>query len=221
MFELHENLSVSVEMLYDSPVYQIDNFYKYPDEIVSYIMSENPPLHRRAFIDNFQSYNGTLFEDRRHVINNDEVVHVYEFLSRICCQNYTETSVITNVTRFFKNPFNDFQENVWWPHNDSGYNGIVFLTKDDTSNGTNLYENEDPLKRPCPFPEHLYPWQSKKKYKIIKTIQPKYNRVVLFDGHQFLHGMNICDESFFYDRFRVNQVFFFDSQHISWPSWSK
>jgi hypothetical protein len=46
------------------------------------------------------------------------------------------------------------------------------------------------------------------KYKIIKTIQSKYNRLVLFDGKRFLHNMAINNDAFFYQK-RMNLATFF------------
>jgi hypothetical protein len=61
--------------------------------------------------------------------------------------------------------------------------------------------------------EHVLPWKSKDKYKIIKSFMPKYNRLVLFDGFKFIHGMNICNDNYFDEGYRFNQVFFF-KQHF-------
>ena len=52
--------------------------------------------------------------------------------------------------------------------------------------------------------------ETKKKYKIIKTLEPKYNRLVLFDGDEFPHGMNIVNDMYFSNEYRNNQVFFFE-----------
>jgi hypothetical protein len=80
----------------------------------------------------------------------------------------------------------------------------------DISSGTNLYENIIPEKHLDGF-EHYIPWRSKTNYKLIKTILPKYNRLVLFDAKKFLHGMNICNDDYFENHYRFNQVFFFES----------
>ena len=44
-----------------------------------------------------------------------------------------------------------------------------------------------------------------------ETIKIKniYNRLVLFDGDKFIHGMNIVNDRYFSDEYRCNQVFFF------------
>jgi hypothetical protein len=58
------------------------------------------------------------------------------------------------------------------------------------------------------MPEHYAPWRLKTKYKIIKQLQGKFNRLIMFDGAKFLHGMDISTDDFFKVR-RINQVLFF------------
>ena len=59
--------------------------------------------------------------------------------------------------------------------------------------------------------EHYAPWRSKDEFELIKHLEPKYNRLVFFDGYKFPHGMNICTDRYFGEEYRKNQVFFFDS----------
>ena len=49
---------------------------------------------------------------------------------------------------------------------------------------------------------------------MIKSLPPKYNRLVLFDGYKFPHGMNIVNNHYFSDEYRINQVFFFDDPNF-------
>ena len=51
---------------------------------------------------------------------------------------------------------------------------------------------------------------NKKDFIVLKTLEPKYNRFVFFDGYRFPHGMNICTDRYFGQEYRKNQVFFFD-----------
>ena len=94
-------------------------------------------------------------------------------------------------------------------HQDPGYNGIVYLNKDDTESGTNLYENLCPEEEPPYCPEHYQPWRPKSSFRVVESLKPKYNRLVLFDGFRFPHGMNIVNNDYFGEEFRMNQVFFF------------
>ena len=43
-----------------------------------------------------------------------------------------------------------------------------------------------------------------------QLVPAKYNRLVLYDGMRFLHGMNICNDDYFGEEYRVNQVYFFE-----------
>ena len=135
---------------------------------------------------------------------------VYKYLSMICGQKVLSDDRIglTNQIKFFKHDFNNFKDNYWHPHGDWGYNGLVYLNKGDDTCGTNLYkqlqDDRNQIGR-----EHLEPWRPKERYEIIKTIKPKFNRCVLFDGGKFLHGMHIPNDMYFGEEYRFNQVFFF------------
>ena len=48
-------------------------------------------------------------------------------------------------------------------------------------------------------PTGAQPWVSKKRVKLLKTLKPKYNRMVLFDGAYFPHSPAIEDERYFVD----------------------
>ena len=84
----------------------------------------------------------------------------------------------------------------------------MVLSHDD-HNGTNIYDivnRKELIDRPDD--EHRQPWRDMHNYKVMKELIPKYNRMVLFDG-TFPHGMNITNDRFFNDDYRLNQVFFF------------
>ena len=112
---------------------------------------------------------------------------------------------MTNQTRFCKIDFNDYRNNYWYPHQDEGFNGIIYFNKD-CECGTNLYENISDEESEN---EHFKPWRSREHYRFLKHIEPKYNKLVLFDGFKFLHGMNIINDRYFSKEYRKNQVFFF------------
>ena len=124
----------------------------------------------------------------------------------MCGQGYQGAEVVTNCTRFKRHDFNDYENCHWWPHRDGGYNGIVYFNDDD-KHGTCFYQE---LVEKPEMPEHYQPWGAKKDFIVLKTLEPKYNRFVFFDGYRFPHGMNICTNRYFGAEYRKNQVFFFD-----------
>ena len=206
MFELNDNLEIKKEIFRGSIIYTIDDFYKYPLEVENYLFGEPDkiPLHKRY---EKPSFNNVYFEDRRHDSeDNLDLKKVYDFLSGLCGQGYEAPDIVTNCSRFKKHEFNDYKNYYWWPHTDGGYNGIVYFN-DDNKNGTCFYD--ELVDRPA-MPEHYQPWGEKKDFIVIKTLEPKYNRFVFFDGYNFPHGMNICTDRYFGEEYRKNQVFFFD-----------
>ena len=202
MFRLNNRLQIKQETLQESVIYYIDNFYLHPEKVEEYIFDKDTPLHK---IEQKPSYNNIHFEDRR-LIKEDERLHsVVDFLSQICNQKPETHCIVTNMQRFFANDFNDYKNYVWWPHQDNGYNGIVYFSDEC---GTNLYSTDTTDELPN-APEHYKPWRLREKYKILKTIEPKYNRLVLFDGFKFPHGVDICSDRYYGEEYRKNQVFFF------------
>ena len=209
MFELNDKLVIKKEYLLDSIIYTIDNFYKNPDIINNFLFKNPAPLHKE-----YQSgptYNNILFEDRRLEVYDSRLRPVVNFLSNLISRKPISYDIITNQARFYKNDFNDYKNCVWWPHQDEGYNGIVYFNKNDSECGTSLYsEITDEIYFMDNINEHEAPWRPKEKYKMIKTLEPKYNRLVLFDGDEFPHGMNIVNDVYFSNEYRNNQVFFFE-----------
>ena len=209
MFELSDNIKVDTEIFQGSKIFTIDNFYKNPDEISNYLFQNLAPLHKQY--DN-PTYNNVLFEDRRLRKRDGRLESVINFLSELSSQKPLIYDITTNQSRFYKHDFNDYKNCIWWPHVDEGYNGIVYFNKNDTECGTNLYSQDIDASEMNDYnsiPEHFAPWRQKEKYEKIKTLIPKYNRLVLFDGYKFPHGMNVINDRYFSDEYRINQVFFF------------
>ena len=143
--------------------------------------------------------------------NNTECVNMYD---RMLKEDFdkdklssTEKKVYMTCRKYIM--FNDYKNNYWWPHLDRGYNAIVYLNTNDYVSGTNLYENLNLDEEPLNCPEHFTPWRNKNNFRLVKTLMPRYNRLVLFDGLKFHHGMNICNDDYFHESYRFNQVFFF------------
>lgn len=209
MFNISKNIEIKTKFVENSTIYIIDNFYQNPDEILNLFLNIDPIVWKE---NEKPSYNQIYFDDRRHTLKSQKIKKVYYFLSQICNQPVTNNNddlILTNCIKFQNSNFNDYKNNYWWPHIDSGYTGILYLNKLDHESGTNLYKNLNPNKEPPNVPEHYQPWRKKSNYELIYSIVPKYNRMVLFDGLKFPHGMNICNNDYFGEICRINQVFFF------------
>tara|TARA_Y100000114_G_C11638784_1_gene268157 strand:- start:30 stop:686 length:657 start_codon:yes stop_codon:yes gene_type:complete len=209
MFEISENLVIDVEIFQNSKIFIIDNFYKNPDVIFKYLFETPAPLFKN---EDYPSYNGILFEDRRLKKYDPRLNPVVDFLSLIVSEKPMEYKITTNQARFYKNDFNNYKNHIWWPHLDEGYNGIVYFNKNDTECGTNLYSqitDRGEIDDYHNIPEHSAPWRREEKYEKLKTLIPKFNRLILFDGYKFPHGMNIVNDAYFSEEYRCNQIFFF------------
>ena len=204
MFKLNNRLQVKQETLQESVIYYIDNFYLHPKEVEEYLFDKDTPLHK---IEQKPSYNNIHFEDRRLIKEDERLRSVVDFISQICNQKPETYCIVTNMQRFSDNDFNDYKNYVWWPHQDNGYNGIVYFSDEC---GTNLYSTDTTDELPN-APEHYKPWRLRENYKILKTLKPKYNRLVLFDGFKFPHGVDICSHRYYGEEYRKNQVFFFQN----------
>ena len=211
MFELNDKLEIQEERVEGSKAFVIDNFYKNPDALVDYLKSIHAPLHKPG---EAGSLNQIAFEDRRHQFHDPRVQEPQRFLRFLISQEPSfPTEVLTNLTRFLNKNQNDYENHIWWPHLDKGYNGIVYLNKDDEECGTNLYRILNRYDIKPEMSEHGDSWRKKEHYSVIKSFKPKYNRLVLFDGRKFPHAMNICSDRYFGEEFRINQVFFFDEEN--------
>ena len=203
MFELNSDLDIKEEILLGSKIFTIDNFYKNPDEVYDFLFNREVPLWK---IEEKPSFNTIHFIDKRLIEYDERLLPVIGFLSYLCNQDAESHDIVTNMQRFFKHDFNDYKNCHWWPHQDSGYNGIVYFNKDDNTSGTNLYSVKKQYNMTL---EHVEPWRPKENFKILKTLEPEYNRRVFFDGLKFLHGANFPDNRYFDEEYRTNQVFFF------------
>jgi hypothetical protein len=208
IYEINPIDQIKSEEYFKTTIYTVDNFFKSPELIVESLVEENAPLWKA---EEKPSYNGTHFYDRRHFVVNDYLIPVHDALAKVCGGKPRQSfnnRFSTNFCKLVDHPFNDYKNNYWWPHYDSpGYTAIVYLN-DITTAGTNLYvgigDNVEPDNH-----EHYAPWKSKSKYYRAKMLEAKYNRLVIFDGGSFLHGMAIEDDTFFNTE-RMNLVMFLD-----------
>ena len=204
MFELNDELKIEKELFLDTTIYTIDNFYKNPLEVHDYLFSNPPSLWK---INERPSCNGLHFEDRRLIKTDERLKNVIDFLSNLVSQKPSSYNIVTNQVRFNRHQFNDIDNCHWWPHTDHGYNGIVYFNEDSV-NGTNIYYQ---INKQDMITEHYRPWRLKSDFEVLKHLEPRYNRLIFFDGYKFPHGMNIENKKYFSEEYRKNQVFFFEN----------
>ena len=208
MFEINPNIEIKKEELLGTTIFVIENFYEKPEEVFDLLFNREIPYWK---IDEKPTTNGVYYEDRRTTEYNYSLKKVYEFLKGLCGQTYYQPEIVTNVTKFYKDDYNDWKNCIWWPHRDSGYNGIVFFSDEC---GTNLYSPDYEKDAVKLAHEHKHPWVKKGEYTVLKTLEPKFNKLVFFDGLKFPHGMDVSSDRYF-DEYRYNQVFFFDHPRIA------
>lgn len=203
LFDINDLKNLVVEEFCGSKIYIMDDFYKHPEEVLSLLYNVKPNIWKEK---ETPSFNTIYFDDLRHNFDDNRLLPVTKALSSICNEYSPQpTRVVTNITRFKDKNFNDFKNNYWWPHCDLGYTALIYLNTF-TYPGTNIYE---PIEQDdWDTIEHYEPWRPKSKYKIIKTIEARFNRLVMFDGRKFFHGMNVSDDKFF-NSTRINQAIFF------------
>ena len=215
IFEFNHDPPV-IEEFMGSKIYYIDNFFKDPDNVVKFLEKSPVLFHKPRIKEGFENLNGINFYDMRHEMNLSDFSPVVKYLSEMCGQKvaFDKDLLQTNMIRFKNMPFNDYKNNYWHPHTDLGYTGLIYLNKGDEQNGTNFYEPTDSFYNPNDNEgEHATPWKSKDEWLLLKTIKPRYNRCILFNGLIY-HGMNIENERYFVNEFRKNISVFFKADKI-------
>lgn len=221
------NTEVQTYDLLGTKMYIVDNIYKYPDKVARYLFSRETSWHK---VGEPWSLNGKEFEDRRLFAYDNQAVPLFWFCSKLAGQHLYREHIQTNVMRWKDNEFNaKYKTHYWWAHIDDGYNGIVYFNQGSDLNGTNIYHPKafktkwfsEMLKNDDGEgdKEHVTPWIKKSKLEVVHHIEPKYNRLVLFDGSKLPHGCAVNDKRYFtkdlhkkahWENYRVNQVFFLD-----------
>lgn len=207
IFEINKNSMITPFEIDGSIFYFQDEFYKNPKQVLDFILKHTPKLWKDW---QTPSYNGIYFEDYRHQIEVPEIKTPFSYVSNICKKSPLHVKLITNMMRFKKEKFNDYENNYWWPHLDRGYTAIIYLNPFNCY-GTNIYDTTGEDSSMATENEHFAPWRSKEKWEVKATILAKFNRMVLFDASKFYHGANISNDMFFNKIFRLNQVMFFES----------
>lgn len=205
ILDFNNDHKIKRQRIFGSDIFTIDKFYKNPRKLKKWILSHKVSLHKNKE----SGYNGIHFNDMRHEIYHPNMNFVSGYISSICKKNpseYSRNTIITNLFNFKKNNFNDYKNNYWHPHKDSGYTAIIYFDRSDT----NLYTCLDPIaeKNVSDIAEHQEPWRPKKCWGKIATLHGRFNRLILFDGSKFFHGADISSEKYIKNT-RMNQVLFF------------
>jgi hypothetical protein len=207
IFETNDLSQIKVDRIMGEPVYTMDHFYRNPEKVISWIQTHEAELWKKH---QTPTYNGVKFFDMRHTLECPGLVGIQKKLSALVRQEPLNPGVLTtNQSRFIRDGFNDFKNNYWWPHLDNGYTALIYLNRE-TFPGTNLYEPSDDSYEGVT--EHLAPWRSKEKWKLMGNFEASYNRLVLFNASELFHGMAVDNDLFFGDKFRLNQAIFFDAE---------
>lgn len=233
-FELNPNQSIQYGMIEpEVPYAYIDDFFLNPDEVITLLHHIAPNFHKEGGTSNnsmdngvqrpqeveedrahMKNYNGEYFADMRHEFYSDKILPAYEHLHHVLLGMGIKQvpcdrrAVISNCFVFKKHPFNTYDKSYWWPHKDAGYSVLVYLNREDNT-GTNIYKCLEPDYEGEDVREHEQPWRPKEHYNKIFTLEPKFNRAVIFNGEKYHHGMNIHDDLFAGSEPRINLGFFF------------
>lgn len=234
-FEINRNQLIQYGMLEETPYAIIDDFFSTPDDVITLLHHISPNFHKEGGTSNSsldngvgerpvieekptgkKNYNGEMFKDMRHEFYSDMVLPAYEHIFNVL--KYMgihqipadRRAVISNCFTFKRDPFNDFENNYWWPHRDHGYSALVYLNHNDNT-GTNVYkclepDYEDDVR------EHEEPWRPKERYEKILNFEPAFNRCILFNAGKYHHGMHVENwrfEDTLENDTRMNLGFFF------------
>lgn len=202
IFEIRNDLEVKSEKFRDTTIYYVDNFYKRPREVVQWLYQQPADYWKWG---EEGSKNGIHFDDFRHIIEIKELIPVYDYVVKLrggCKWNIPE--FLSNMTLFYKDGYNNYKDNYWYPHLDHGFTTIIYLNENDCS-GTNLYSKIKDF--PVRLREHAEPWRSHEYWKREKCLTSVFNRLVSFEGDKIYHGMALDSDRFF-DEYRINQVMF-------------
>ena len=183
------------------------NFYKNPQKILNIINKTKIYTHKP----DCHSYNNKLFLDQRHEGYEEginEIVNFFELLANQKC-NHKKRNLLTNYQLWKDKKFNNYKDNYWWPHYDEGFTLLIYLNKNNSKNGLNIYEDTPYTKEQLKNHEHVKPWHNKNNFKLLKSIQTPFNTAIFFNAKKLLHGCAVNNEKNFKE-FRLNQAIFFE-----------
>jgi hypothetical protein len=211
MYELSENLEVNVEPFQDSFIYTIDNFFKDPYKILSF-MKEAPHTMWQGFTS--PNHNGKYYKYKKIFHHNTLIYPVIDLMMPYFQKGEIQhRGFVLSDYYLFDNEYNDYQNKYFWPHKDFGWTGVVYLNHYEGP-GTNMYrEKENVIRDNLVVSESESAWLDKSLYTLEKPLMSKFNRCVFFDAFKFHHNMAVDDRTWFNEH-RYNVVIHFKHGEI-------
>lgn len=200
MWKLNMEAEVKTIELHGSKIWIIDDVLEEPDLLARFLFARTTaPLQGSPW-----ESNQKLYFKGRYFDFADKAAPIVWLAQNLCKQTIDFYGGFkTNVEGWLDCEDNDYKNYYWFPHIDNGYNCILYLNDNgDTENGTNLYHpkhtQEQWFKDIMDNPRGSDPWISKEKFELVHHLEPKYNRLVLFDGNKFPHGSAVNNKQYFY-----------------------
>tara|TARA_B100000497_G_scaffold44713_1_gene51829 strand:+ start:456 stop:1238 length:783 start_codon:yes stop_codon:yes gene_type:complete len=223
----HENLTITREFVKDREVIVIDNFYKFPHDIIRYYHTANKIVTPTY-------YPGTRVQlipkiKNPHIEDFWKLMHTKHFVTNprewkktglpdIIISKYNDTYDTDDI----KHEYIQATANPHWDTVPDGtYNmfvGVCYLSKKNHG-GTGIYKNRElnffstnQINLELLNEKKIFPYEKKRvinkscdKFELLKLLPMKFNRLVLYDG-DLLHSMYIEDPEFFkhIDRITTN-----------------
>ena len=197
--------SIRTYYLKNSPIYIVDNFYSNPSEILNILQSNSPTVLHKT---DKATKNTVEYDDLRHEIPCSFMNILSMSISNIHGQNPISKDLLYSNLWKSHVPI-PYETHYYYPHRDVGYTCLIYLNDyGEEYPGTNIYEPNCDVEEYLTREQHIHPWASKDEWNLIYTIPAKYNRLVIFNGKKFWHGMSLFD-SRWVNHQRMNQVMFF------------
>lgn len=213
LFEFSDEWDISFDKKNECVV--IDNIYKNPLEILSWLKSQDYPLWK--YINNKNTRNTIDYLDcrlnHRWQYNYDDENMVD--IENVCKKYFgrERINILNNCFEFncFKPLKNTPNTKQHFPHTDDELNipdewamiNMITYLDQGGNGGTNIYDYDFPHNKE---EENLF-FDLEKKHKIVKSLEYKFNRAVLFRGNKW-HGAFIEDYDHYMKNWRYSQVYF-------------
>ncbi len=210
-FEFNTNWAINVEPWKDSKIMFVDDVYKYPDKVYSYLSSIQAIRTHKSIRG---SKNGIDFMDGQMAIDNRWDQN-RKFLIEMLADAYgvpdIDPHAVPNTTNTFR-LISDYPGagNYWHPHVDGQLNFMIYMNPSHHMKaGTTLYNAANTKAKAFlknKDTEHSNPWRTDKQFTEELCILDRFNQGVVFPG-QWFHGQTITD-NFFKTTTRFTEVTF-------------